>query len=235
MLDSSGPLAIFLEIEMQTLPKFITFTGADANTDIDGMVDLGNLYPIEWGILYSPKRQGQGRYPHFDWVRKLCQRSHELRLSAHLCGGHSVAVIEFGRCGLEEPLAAHFARVQVNTAAHVSPASIEVWAANIGIHPILQCRGAFPDNGDVSWLFDASGGRGISPSAWPAHGNPHFMRGYAGGLGPDNVVAAVAQIGALSGNYWIDMETRVRDDADNFDLDKVRAVCEAVYGATTPT
>lgn len=34
-----------------------------------------------------------------------------------------------------------------------------------------------------------------------------------------------------AGPYWLDMETGVRDQNDRFDLWKVRAVCELVYGA----
>lgn len=212
-------------------PNFITFTGADDHTDIAEMLALSSQYPIEWGILFSPKQQGQGRYPSIDFVRKLCRTSSAMRLSAHLCGGYSRAVLETGVCGLEEPFSAHFTRVQINTTA--SPIDLEVvaaWAADISLRPILQCRGAFPDVDAIGWLFDASGGRGIAPAAWPEPGVSGAMRGYAGGLNPQNVTEAVATIGSMCANYWIDMETGVRDEQDRFDLEKCRAVCEAVYG-----
>lgn len=213
-----------------TKPNFITFTGADDSTDVAGMRELSGRYPIEWGILFSPQRQGQGRYPSIDFVRRLCVSSGTLRLSAHLCGGYSQSVLEYGVCGLEEPLSAHFTRVQINTASSVDLEHVAAWAADISLRPILQCRGAFPDIDPVGWLFDASGGRGIAPAAWPDPGPSSAMRGYAGGLNPGNVAEAVATIGAMCSNYWIDMETGVRDERDRFDLEKCRAVCEAVYG-----
>lgn len=53
-------------------PLFITFTGVDEHTDLRGMIALSAQYPIEWGVLFSPKRQGcETRYPpfhHIEWV-----------------------------------------------------------------------------------------------------------------------------------------------------------------------
>jgi phosphoribosylanthranilate isomerase len=66
----------------------------------------------------------------------------------------------------------------------------------------------------------------MSPLFWPKH--PGRPVGYAGGLGPDNVEAAVGVIGAES-TYWIDMESRIRED-DRFSLNLVEKVCVAVYG-----
>ena len=52
--------------------------------------------------------------------------------------------------------------------------------------------------------------------------------GYAGGLGPDNVVEQVQKISQHvdpSASIWIDMERRVRSDDDKWlDLGKVRTV-----------
>lgn len=211
-------------------PAFITFTGADDKTDIAGMLELSKLYPIEWGILFSPKQQGKGRYPSIDFVRKVCAHSDELRLSAHLCGGYSRAVLESGVCGLEDPLSAHFERVQINTTDSVGVEHVAAWGDNLDVITILQCRGAFPNCPSVLWLFDASGGRGLSPEYWPEPGEGGAARGYAGGLNPANVLAAVNDIGRKSDHYWLDMETGVRDEHDRFDLAKCRAVCEAVFG-----
>jgi phosphoribosylanthranilate isomerase len=52
--------------------------------------------------------------------------------------------------------------------------------------------------------------------------------GYAGGIGPDNVVDIIKRINA-AGPYWIDMESKIRTD-NWLDLKLCRAVCEAVYG-----
>lgn len=212
-------------------PTFITFTGADDFTSIDGMCALAQLYPIEWGILFSPKRQGQGRYPSIDFIRRVTGHSVDLQLSAHLCGGYSRSLIETGRAGVEHFLI-NFDRVQVNTAEpDVDPGEVRDWADELKLDPILQCRSVFPakDALTVEWLFDASGGRGISPEAWPQP-IPEALSGYAGGLRPSNVAAAVDVIGSMASSYWIDMETGVRNQHDRFDLGLCLEVCQAVYG-----
>ncbi|WP_454909583.1 hypothetical protein [Variovorax gossypii] len=45
-------------------PQFTTFTGADDDTCIDEMQALSRDYPVEFGILFSPTRQGSGKYPY---------------------------------------------------------------------------------------------------------------------------------------------------------------------------
>lgn len=217
-------------------PAFITFTGVDEHTSLLGMETLARKYPVEWGVLFSPTRIG-GRYPPIEWVAKtfgsVCG---PLALSAHLCGGHSRDLIKTGELSnslLSALISAFFQRVQINTTdPDVNPARLLTWARGLKAAPILQCRGPFPFESSAAWLFDASGGRGEEPEDWPhAPRETARMIGYAGGLNPDNVRAHVERISLVASNYWIDMESGVRDDNDRFDLDKCRRVCEAVYGA----
>lgn len=212
----------------QAKPKFITFTGADDYTPIAGMIELSMLYPIEWGILFSPKRQGEGRYPSMPFIERLVGE-YSLEFSAHLCGGDSRTVVETGNSQHDALIKSYFLRAQINTTANPDPLEIRKWARSLDITPILQCRSMFPDHDAVEWLFDASGGRGIAPAAWPKPW-PNVLSGYAGGLNPLNVANAVSTIGQMTDNYWIDMETGVRDANDRFDLSLCRQVCEAVYG-----
>jgi hypothetical protein len=213
---------------MSNLPKFITFTGADDQTSIEGMCELSAQYPIEWGILFSPKRQGEGRYPPMRFIERLVGGK-SLEFSAHLCGGDSRSVIESRESQHDDLISEYFARSQINTSdPKADPFSIALWSNRLGITPIMQCRDAFPNDMHVAWLFDASGGRGIAPAAWP-ESRGIVLRGYAGGLNPENVAAAVDSIGEIVENYWIDMETGVRDYNDRFSLDKCRQVCEAVF------
>jgi hypothetical protein len=210
-------------------PEFITFTGADDHTDVAGMRELAAAYPIEWGILFSPKRQGTGRYPTRAKVLDFTGKG--LRLSGHLCGGDARQVIGYGTSNWDGLLFDHFERAQINTAdPKVQPTSIERWSDDLALRAILQCRSIFPKIRAVDVLFDASGGRGILATDWPYAPLEQFV-GYAGGLNPDNVAAAVEVISQRAVRYWIDMETGVRDDQDRFDLAKCRAVCEAVYGS----
>lgn len=90
-------------------------------------------------------------------------------------------------------------------------------------------------------LFDLSGGAGEVPKEWP---KPEYCttdadytyHGYAGGLGPDNVLAELKRINAAirvpgmnEPDVWIDMVSKVRSDRDQrFDLAKCRRVLELV-------
>jgi phosphoribosylanthranilate isomerase len=68
-------------------------------------------------------------------------------------------------------------------------------------------------------LFDASGGRGVSPAGW-MYPLANTRCGYAGGLGPDNLVDQLRLIDTVAGNslYWVDMEGKLRDLEDHFSL-----------------
>lgn len=92
---------------------------------------------------------------------------------------------------------------------------------------------------NVHLLFDCSHGAGKSPDHWPSasgfntgHG-PIFL-GYAGGLGPDNINEEIKKIRQAvtsvhwNGQYWIDMETKLRSENDQFFLLKK---CEQVLEA----
>lgn len=80
-----------------------------------------------------------------------------------------------------------------------------------------------------SVLFDASGGNGISPDEWiaPLSG---ISCGYAGSIGPDNVANELTKIRSVAGgiSFWIDMEGKLRNSEDWFDLDSAGAVLSIV-------
>lgn len=223
---------------MKHTPSFITFTGVDDATDLGAARELAAQYNVEFGFLFSPERQGnEPRYPSMRTVYKaLMFASPRQRYAAHLCGGYSRQLLAGAKTAIDDLLPNHFARVQVNTAFRgIDTAAIAEWAQSVKAQPILQCRGEFPADDNVSWLFDASGGRGLLPPAWP-YAWPDRERpplvGYAGGLKPENITAALPLIAKAARGvpYWIDMESGVRDENDRFSIEKCRAVCEAVYG-----
>jgi hypothetical protein len=78
-------------------------------------------------------------------------------------------------------------------------------------------------------LMDASGGRGISPEVWPRP-IAGVLCGYAGGLGPETILAELERISDVVGDgvIWIDMEGRVRDETDRLDLERVESVLKSV-------
>lgn len=214
------------------LPAFITFTGVDDATDPTDLVALADDYPVEFGLLISPKRQGvEPRYLRLTTIKWLLGELPEV-FAIHLCGSAAREVVQDGISAQYDDLMPYVDRVQINIVDHsVHPHLIGDWAAKRNVRAILQARGKFPKIAPVDVLFDASGGRGIVPAEWPYAVKSTFC-GYAGGLKPENVAAAVNVIDFRAGQrYWIDMESGVRDEHDRFSIDKCREVCEAVYGA----
>lgn len=217
-------------------PRFVTFTGVDDQTDLEEMCRLSRAYPIEWAVLFSPKRQATGRYPSLAFIEQLASYrvggQGPLSLSAHLCGSDARTVLATGESAHDSLLRGRFSRAQLNTVdLHVDIARVADWGRSVGVTPILQCRGPFPTHAGVQSLFDTSGGRGLKPEAWPpAHREGEFV-GYAGGLGPHNIGEAAVQIGRVATSFWLDLETGARDEHDRFSLAKCRAVCEILFGA----
>jgi hypothetical protein len=203
-------------------PEFITFTGADDHTDVAGMQALSSRYPIEWAILFSTKRQGvDPRYPNT--ASRLLFKGG--RFAAHLCGSIAADIVH----GRNYPgIGTEFRRVQIN---HQLPeaGAIAQYGRWIFRTCIAQARGdCFPSDDSIQWLYDRSGGGGVAPARWPTHPGGDRLVGYAGGIGPDNVLEVIKAISA-GGPYWIDMESKVRTN-DRFDLALCRRVCERVYG-----
>lgn len=209
-------------------PDFITFTGVDAQADLVDLFGISSVYPVEWGVLISKKRAGKDpRYPNLMVAQSILDRP--MPSAAHVCGEFANAIMSREPV----PLFGTANRVQIN---HPNP-DVEAardWSRSTGYRIILQSRDelGFPaPTHHLEWLFDRSGGKGQQPESWPPY--PVFQAqrlvGYAGGITPDNVAATLEAI-AATGPYWIDMESGVRDENDCFDLERVRAVCEAVYG-----
>lgn len=106
-----------------------------------------------------------------------------------------------------------------------------IFQLNDETRPLWNLISAEDVPANMSVLFDASCGKGIVASTYqPPLTNPDVMCGYAGGLGPDNVGAAMeALIDVAEGKpIWIDMESSLRVavsdktvlDKDVFSVDK---------------
>lgn len=230
-------------------PEFITFTGVDDRTDLKRIEELSIHYPVEWGVLFSSTRAGrEPRYPELTFQHRL-EELNAMRFSAHICGGYAKNVLK-GLTREVPVLWDIFSRFQVNYIPNpewhpyleqpnefvpIGIPEILQFSFKVGVEPIVQHRTLhFPPPGPMSYLFDKSGGKGEGPKQWPKRnfkfadlGERGNLVGYAGGLGPDNVLEALEQI-ADPGRYWIDMESNVRTD-DWLDLDKCQAVLGMVY------
>jgi len=203
-------------------PSFITFTGADDRTDLTRMDEIGRTWPVEWGVLFSPSNR-DARYPCAQAVAEMLDVAG--RKAAHLCGGFAKTAAAL-RVDPSIPLSG-FGRVQLNGRA-IDRDLLPRLAEAHGVEVVLQTRSPeFPEDDRCLFLFDASGGNGVFPDAVPPL-RPGRPVGYAGGMGPDTVADYLAMIDG-DGEFWIDMEGRVRT-CGWFDLDKVSRVCERVFG-----
>ena len=236
----------------------VTITGADAYTDPEDLMALSQEYGfVEWGILFSSRREGTTRYPPRPWLLeldKVVERSQRKPLlSAHLCGRYMRDFVRDGNIVWWREygfLARWFNRVQLNMGGY-TPAdaweNLDLFLASfepkqdiiIQVHdndqwakPLCQERGTFP-------LFDASGGQGIMPATWEAPWpasptrlasiSPRIYTGYAGGIAPDTIHEALTKLDQI-----VPVTARIWIDmeqgvrtGDYLNLDKVRTVLDA--------
>jgi phosphoribosylanthranilate isomerase len=228
--------------------RLVTLTGAGESTSFTRMARISkNNKFVEWGVLYSPSQAGlHNRYPTLEWIAKFAEEANAkgMRISLHLCGSIVRKLLK------QSPMAEYtdesqrileiaelFGRVQLNTTLDSTEQSVRALDRLVQtIHGserrtcvILQyhktnaeiCDRLGRSNG-FECLVDESGGRGIEPEAWPLVSGDVKRIGYAGGLGPENVYAQLSLIdkAAVERTYWIDAETKLRDNKDHFDLNR---------------
>lgn len=226
---------------------FITLTGAEDSVAPEKLIELAESFSpgrVEFGILYSAERAGTGRYPTKAWITRLLAEVGRLgstRLSLHLCGREAILGYFFnsGFVGEVSPL---FGRVQLNLRAldYIPRLVVD----GIAKHPVQTVITQYnPNNASLTELlsglknhavlFDGSGGRGVCPEKWEGALSdvPH---GYAGGLGPDNLEIELRNIMSVaSPGWWVDMESKLRDERDQFDLGTARR-CAEIFDSLVP-
>lgn len=225
----------------------VTLTGADDSVDPKDLLKLSRKYPfVEWGILIASmdggSESGACRFPSTDWISRL-GRLNGLRLSAHLCGTPVIAVLMAGELPFPKR-GSIFQRVQLNFHGSKLPKFVPSKLPTADLQFMFQCDGVndalvqeWVRRGLGSPLFDTSSGAGVLPNdGWPGCWKGVYC-GYAGGLGPENVVEQVSgpiRKAVGDGHCWIDMETRVRSNHDaQFDLAKCEQVLKLVAGYIT--
>ena len=232
--------------------QHITFTGIDAKTDIQELIDIQREYPIvEFGVLTSYHWYENGnRYLDPCIINQLRGNRLAQHLSLHVCGSaaHDAAV---GRWDLIDKLVWMnidlFNRIQLNISNRKdNPEALERLPKVVEQEVIIQTRDVLNTSiydatiekfkkkdrfgRTFSMLLDASGGQGIDTPLKILQSEDKV--GYAGGFNPDNVAGKLEYLlkNVKKGTFWIDMESGVRTD-DWFDTAKVRrvlAICEEV-------
>ena len=226
--------------------RCVTISGADDGVNPSALVALSREFPfVEWGILFSPKRTGTPRYPSQDWVHRMILAWGGVRplpIAAHLCGQFARDTFA-GRINWLNDCH-EYPRIQLNGFAECSQEIVTALAGYRGESAIIlqaSSDGVLSEAAEVaarlltsdvvvSALWDESGGRGLQLVTAPAppqleDGCSDLPTGYAGGIGPHNVVDVLRAVEHIAPNSWswIDMESGVRTD-DRFDLEKVRRV-----------
>lgn len=241
--------------------QYVTLTGADQSIKPEQLLELSHKYPfVEWAILFSQSKAGVPRYPSYDWVVELAKLNvgnpRPMNLSAHLCGAWVDSAMT-GNIGFLNDSLSAFSRVQLNmgkdrlkSALVCKPLLDAIKVQNShrfifgGNYANLSVDGHFFWNNLIHPLFDASGGRGLETKEWPKPfintvSGMQVVFGYAGGLGPDNVLQEIERMSQVVDAelpdtlIWIDMESKLREKTqtqDIFDLKK----CEQVLEAASP-
>ena len=241
-------IAVFGDSAMKL--KFVTLTGADDRTDSVKMAELSTKYKfVEWAILFSQSKAGVPRYPSLDWIESAKSNLRGANLAAHLCGKW-VDDANKGRLTFfdvdDGQLSDCFNRVQLNMATDklkkvlksetlLCDCCLDDSKQIILGGPYQKYNLHIPTDlfmlHNVVPLFDCSGGRGVLPDSWPQlaqHEYGNMFCGYAGGLGPDNLEEQLKKIESVVGDatIWIDMESKVRNEKDEFDLNKCEQVLQ---------
>lgn len=204
----------------------ITFTGIDSFTNLDQLSKK-----IEYGILFSVTNN-TNRYPSFEEIAYMSSflKNRNFELALHVCGNPARKML------LEEQIhfIDNFKRIQVNgtikpeiclSIAEIYPSHEIIFQYNfLNKHLLDELRNL--DN--VSFLVDNSGGKGISPSFWENPDNT-IKFGYAGGLGLDNILTELEKIKFIArDDFWIDMEGKLRDENDKFDVSISNAIFDVI-------
>ena len=210
----------------------ITFTGADNQNSIKDLTSILESHDfVEFGILFSEKLLNTKRYPSLEYLNQLPT---DLNFALHLCGNQLKQLVT----NLDDsvfkdyPQLLKFKRIQLNFSPYKVHKQLPELLSKYENEFIYQiCENDLKEelisnskNVNFSVIFDSSGGNGIVP-IWKELIKLDRKVGYAGGLGPDNLIEELIKIKQINTNpnIWIDMETKVRTN-EMFDIDKVK-VC----------
>lgn len=225
--------------------EIITFTGVGQDTGLGRLAEIAGRYPgAEFAVL-AGSRTGQDD-PLYPPLETIWEVQHVLpRTAVHLCGKYArEAAGEAPESGMLGSICRGFGRVQVNLPAAPRHSreernrlySLLRLADRVDAETVvLQHRGPWrevpTDDVRIEYLHDLSGGEGVdSIDRWPDPPR-HRRAGYAGGLGPGNIVRALDFAGRHpTAHLWLDMQSGIRTPRNRLDPGLVELVCRAAFG-----
>jgi len=216
----------------------VTITGADNNVNpYDLWVMSGIHHFVEWGILFTGRKEGYKRYPNQEWIKLVCLI--QGNLSAHFCGSWAKDVVEKQNFDLITNLNPKFKRVQlnyrftsinsdeyldmINNYCIEHPERAIILQYNKGNKTALDSFIQEEHAKNIHFLYDSSGGNGKVISEIKEPFNTYT--GYAGGLNPENVedVCKMIYANKNESEVWIDLESGARTN-NEFDVQKVNNI-----------
>ena len=248
--------------------RYITCSDPREFNDIHEIIKLGEMSPrVEIAVQAHPSKMSSGM-PRNEWFRELvhCVHSYnyDINLAVHVNREWCDEICRTGK--IPQDLKEFFywntnfgftpliKRWQLNIPSETVPnvnyrALKKFFRENSRNEFIVQynnnTKGVVEKLHDLrvrfSVLFDASGGRGISPSSWKAPLFSNVSQGYSGGLSPENIKTNLDKISQIAvmpmayydandnvvhtmyerGDIWIDAEGRLKTD-DRFDVARAR-------------
>ena len=218
----------------------VTVTGADDRTSIHDLLSLGRDFPhkIEWGLLLSRSNEGTPRWPTHGWMLSLLgslKVPEPQIFSSHLCGRFVRELVagDFSFARERSDILGLFQRFQINfhglDFGEDDNLTTAIWRSPVqwifqqdGVND-FRLNLALADGGiNAVPLHDYSHGGGVLPETWPRP-VADIWNGYAGGLSPENLKEQLKAMADMVGDeeIWIDAETHLRNENDEFDLAKV--------------
>ncbi len=226
--------------------EYITCSDMREYNSIYDIIDLGKKYPMAEFAIQAHPSKFSAHMPRYVWFEELMSKSrvNDINLAMHvnsewrteICRGNIPYEIKHMWDMRRDNGKPVIGRVQINI--NGGKDSFKFYANKVA--DIIR---AYPDiefifqytprqrtrlkkldwaGAAFSMLFDASGGRGISPRAWRAPVMPNHKMGYSGGLSPENVYENLDKINLiLPANYntWIDAEGKLKaPETKQFDV-----------------
>lgn len=226
--------------------KSVTIAGIDHTISQEELIEISEKYPfVEWGILLSGSRRGEKRYPDFNWIRSFLDKTKDnskVNISIHACGSY---VRELKQCKFS------FRNLIYNT--RVNRIQINCLSEQLSKDELFNITHCIPHleyeiilptktfsivkyviqeqvDSRISVLYDCSGGKGIELDNYCISSYGKYKLGMAGGINPNNIKQVLADITRYDTYQdepdWIDLESGVRDENNNFVISKVVDILE---------